>query len=132
MIVFGTGDFSRFPQYLHKGDVLVLNNTKVLPARAWGKKEDKSIEFLFLEEKSEETWEVLCRPAKKVMESDIIIFSPSLQGQVVGVLPEGRRLLRFFPGKVIPELNKIGYAPLPPYIKRKPLQTELKAMDRER
>jgi len=68
--------FEEFADYLNKGDVLVLNNTKVIPARAWGKKEGKEIEFLFLKESQEGLWEVLCRPAKKASLGDVISFSP--------------------------------------------------------
>jgi S-adenosylmethionine:tRNA ribosyltransferase-isomerase len=124
--------FSEFPKSLQPGDVLVLNDTRVYPARVWGRKDEIKIEFLFLKEQEQRTWEVLCRPAKKVRLGDSIHFSPSLEGQVIGVGEEGKRLLLFASRQVLPELKKIGYAPLPPYIKRSPSQTGLRDMDRER
>jgi len=124
--------FEEFPDYLNKGDVLVLNNTKVIPARTWGKKEGKEIEFLFLKESQEGLWEVLCRPAKKARLGDVISFSPGFEGKIVKVEPEGKRVIRFSSGDVLSRLKKIGFAPLPPYIKRKKKNVELKAQDLER
>ena len=121
--------FREFPNYLHKQDTLVLNNSRVFPARTWGKKGNITIEFLFLQETEEKTWEVICRPAKKVRMSDEILFSPNLNGCVVGVGIEGKRQLRFSEGNVLQELNTIGYAPLPPYIKRKQNQLDMKNID---
>jgi S-adenosylmethionine:tRNA ribosyltransferase-isomerase len=124
--------FEEFPDYLNKGDVLVLNNTKVIPARAWGKKEGKEIEFLFLKESQEGSWEVLCRPAKKAKLGDVISFSPGFEGKIAKVEPEGKRVIRFSSGNVLSSLKKIGFAPLPPYIKRKKKNVELRAQDLER
>ena len=121
--------FRELPSYLSNQDTLVLNNTSVLPARTWGEKGSATIEFLFLRKIGEKTWEVLCRPAKKIRIGDEIIFSPDLKGQVTGVGTEGRRNLRFSSANVIEELNKIGYAPLPPYIKRNQKQMEMKNID---
>jgi len=124
--------FRELPTYLSNQDTLVLNNTRVIPARTWGEKGSTAIEFLFLREIENKTWEVLCRPAKKVRMKDEIIFSPDLKGQVTGVGTEGRRHLRFSSSNVLEELNKIGYAPLPPYIKRNQKQTELRNIDLKR
>ncbi|NQT80293.1 MAG: tRNA preQ1(34) S-adenosylmethionine ribosyltransferase-isomerase QueA [Candidatus Aminicenantes bacterium] len=124
--------FKEFPDYLNKGDVLVLNNTKVLPARAWGKTEKREIEFLFLKEYKKGLWEILCRPAKKVKSGDIISFSPELKGEIVKVEPEGRRKIQFSTEDILSNLKKIGFAPLPPYIKRKKKNSELRALDLER
>jgi S-adenosylmethionine:tRNA ribosyltransferase-isomerase len=124
--------FEEFPDYLNKGDVLILNNTKVIPARAWGKKEGKEIEFLFLKESQEGSWEVLCRPAKKVKLGDVISFSPGFEGKIAKVEPEGKRVIRFSSGNVLSRLKKIGFAPLPPYIKRKKKSVELREQDLER
>jgi len=132
-----TGDithssFREFPNYLHKQDTLVLNNTRVSPARTWGRKDSTTIEFLFLQETEEKTWEVICRPAKKVRMGDEILFSPDLIGRVVGVGTEGKRQLRFSAGNVLQALKTIGYAPLPPYIKRKQNQLDMKNFDLDR
>jgi S-adenosylmethionine:tRNA ribosyltransferase-isomerase len=124
--------FQNFPDYLIKGDVLVLNNSKVIPARVWGTKKKSEIEFLFLKEIQKGTWEVLCRPAKKVKTGDYIHFSPRFQGKVIRGESEGRRHIRFDREDVISELKSIGYAPLPPYIKRDRAQTDIRSIDLDR
>jgi S-adenosylmethionine:tRNA ribosyltransferase-isomerase len=124
--------FQNFPDYLKKGDVLVLNNSKVIPAKVWGQRKDADIEFLFLKEIEKGTWEVLCRPAKKVKVGDIIRFSTRFQGQVIKEGTEGRRHIRFDTEDVTPELQCIGYAPLPPYIKRKKSQKDIRSLDLDR
>ena len=124
--------FRHYPDYLKKVDVLVLNNSKVIPARVWGTKNDSEIEFLFLRELQKDTWEVLCRPAKKVKPGDIIYFSPTFRGKVIREAPDGRRHIRFATEDIIAELRTIGYAPLPPYIKRKRSQIDIRSTDLER
>jgi len=124
--------FKDLPGYLGAEDVLVLNNTKVIPAKAWGKKDARDVEFLFLKERQKGTWEVLCRPAKRVRPGDTIVFSPGFQAQVVGIEARGKRLLDFSSGDVLAELHKIGYAPLPPYIKRGITEASLRSFDLER
>jgi len=123
--------FKAFPEYLKREDVLVLNNTRVIPARVWGKKEGRVIEFLFLRECQNNTWEVLCRPAKNVRPGDSICFSNDFKGNVVDSGPEGKRVLQFS-CDVFSELKKIGHAPLPPYIKRKKSQDTLNQLDLKR
>ena len=110
--------FEDLPRYLNKGDVLVLNNIKVIPARVWGKKEGKEVEFLFLKEFQESSWEVLCRQARKVKIGDVISFSEGLEGKVIKAESEGKRVIQFSSKDVLSRLKKIGFAPLPPYIKR--------------
>ena len=124
--------FQKFPDYLKEGDVLVLNNSKVIPARVWGSKKDTEIEFLFLKEIRKGVWEVLCRPAKKVKIGDSIHFSSRFQGEVIREEIEGRRHIRFATDDVLSELRAIGYAPLPPYIKREKSQTDIRSTDLER
>jgi len=124
--------FSEFPSYLQKDNVLVLNATKVIPARVYGKKEGKEIEFLFLKEKEKGLWEVLCRPAKRVQPGNVIFFAEGFEGQIVGAGPEGRRTIRFATEDILPKLKKFGFAPLPPYIKRQSENLELRSMDLER
>jgi S-adenosylmethionine:tRNA ribosyltransferase-isomerase len=121
--------FKEFPAYLQKGDVLVINTTRVIPARVYGRKQGKDIEFLFLEEAEKGIWEVICRPAKKVRLGDTVSFSEGLSGEVVGIASEGRRRLRFNSENVLAELKKIGYAPLPPYIKRMTKEESLRPID---
>jgi S-adenosylmethionine:tRNA ribosyltransferase-isomerase len=124
--------FKEFPNYLNQGDVLVLNIAKVIPARVWGKNKDREIEFLFLKEREKGVWEVLCRPASKVRRHDIISFSPGFEARVKGIEPEGKRLIQFSSVDVLSWLKKVGYAPLPPYIKRSKKNIESKAQDLER
>ena len=120
-------------KYFKKEDMLVLNSSKVIPAKIWGKKKDgRSIEFLFLEEKDKNIWEVLCRPAKRVKQGDEISFAKDTFGQVVGIEPEGKRVIRFQQGEVISLLKNGGFAPLPPYIKRKKKDAHIRSEDLER
>ncbi|MDR2828198.1 MAG: tRNA preQ1(34) S-adenosylmethionine ribosyltransferase-isomerase QueA [Acholeplasmatales bacterium] len=114
--------FSNIFSYLKSGDCLVLNDTKVFPARLYGKKESTlaKIEVLMLEEKSKDVYECLVKPAKRIKEKDIIIFSPLLIAECVGVLEEGIRLLLFkYNGILLEILESIGEVPLPPYIHKK-------------
>jgi S-adenosylmethionine:tRNA ribosyltransferase-isomerase len=124
--------FKDFPASLNEGDVLVLNNTRVIPARIWGKKEGKEIEFLFLKPHRENVWEVLCRPARRLNLNDVILFSDRHKGKVVKVEPEGKRVIEFSLRDVLSWLKKNGFAPLPPYIKRKKKDASLKAFDLKR
>jgi S-adenosylmethionine:tRNA ribosyltransferase-isomerase len=111
--------FKEFPDHLNKDDVLVLNDTKVIPAKAWGKRGDASVEFLFIKEKVPGFWDVLCKPAKRVRLGDKIIFPDGLEAKVVETGEEGRRTLAFAVPDVLGHLKTIGFAPLPPYIKRR-------------
>jgi S-adenosylmethionine:tRNA ribosyltransferase-isomerase len=107
-------------EYFQPDDVLVLNSSKVIPAKIWGKRKDgKSIQFLFLKETGKNIWEVLCRPAKHVNRGDEISFAMGIAGRVIGIEPEGKRVIGFQKGEGISLLKKTGFAPLPPYIKRK-------------
>jgi len=124
--------FFDLPDYLHKGDILVLNSTKVIPAKAWGKKDGLDIEFLFLKEREDGAWEVLCRPAKKIKKGDRIVFASGFEAYVANVEEAGKRVLRFFEGEVLARLKNIGFAPLPPYIKRPKRDTNLRPLDLER
>jgi len=124
--------FTEFPGCLRPGDVLVLNDTKVLPARAWGRAGDKDVEFLFVKEKAAGLWEVLCRPAKRVRTGGHVVFGPGFEGTITAEETEGLRVLRFEVPDVLDELNKVGFAPLPPYIKRRKDQEGLRLRDLER
>jgi len=126
------GQFKDLPDYLGSGDVLVLNETRVLPARTWGFRDGKEVEFLFLKEVEPDVWEVLCRPAKKVRAGDKIGFAPGFEAEVVAVIARGKRRLRFHGGPVRDHLHKAGFAPLPPYIRRGRTETALRDYDLER
>ena len=113
--------FSDILDYLNPGDCLVLNNTKVLPARLYGVKEDTGgkVELLLLTQKQGDEWEVLVKPAKKVKVGTKISFG---QGKLIAtctdVLEHGGRLVRFsYQGIFLEVLTELGEMPLPPYIK---------------
>ena len=112
------GRFREFADFMNSGDLLVLNDTKVIPARVWGKSGEAKIEFLFIKELGPGLWEVLCRPARRIRQGDSIFFAPGFEAHVEEVGEEGKRVLRFDNVDIRAELHIIGYAPLPPYIKR--------------
>ncbi|MCJ7680470.1 MAG: S-adenosylmethionine:tRNA ribosyltransferase-isomerase, partial [Candidatus Aminicenantes bacterium] len=124
--------FSCFPDFVRRNDLLVLNNSRVIPARLYGRRKDRNIEFLLVQKTGEHTWRVLCRPAKHVRKDDRIMFSDRLEAKVTAELSEGQRLLTFNRDNLDPELDRVGYAPLPPYIKRKKQTEELRRLDLER
>ena len=109
--------------YLDKDDVLVLNDTKVLPARIIGTKEDTGavIELLLLKNINDDLWECLVKPAKRVKIGTIVSFGDGvLKGECVGIFDEGIRHIRFsYKGIFYEILDKLGSMPLPPYIKEK-------------
>jgi len=111
--------FAALADYFRPGDCLVLNNTKVMPARLIGRKRTGAvIEMLLLKQAGECRWEALIRPAKRVSsETDIIFWDGKLTARVIGVHEDGKRLVEFN-RDVIPVLDEIGVMPLPPYIKR--------------
>ena len=110
--------FREFSGTMSAGDVLVLNDTRVLPARLWGTSGEAKIEFLFVRETGPGVWEVLCRPAKRVREGHTVRFPGGIEASVTGLAGEGRRILGFGKTDVRAFLHEAGYAPLPPYIKR--------------
>jgi len=119
------GRFKDFPGFMRPGDLLVLNDTKVVPAKAWGERigtgaggAAAKIEFLFVRELAAGLWEVMCRPARKLQKGDAVRFGAGLEARVEEIGEEGKRVLRFDRPDVRSALDLIGYAPLPPYIKR--------------
>ncbi len=109
--------------YLHPGDCLVINNTKVIPARLLGVKEDTgaAIEVLLLKRHDDKTWETLVKPGKKMKPGARVTFGDGLlTGEVIDVVEEGNRLIRFTYDGIWEELlDKLGQMPLPPYITHK-------------
>lgn len=106
--------------YLNPGDVLVMNDTRVIPARLFGHREDKeeSIEVFLLRNTEGKTWECLVRPGKKMKIGTKIIFSEDLSGQVKDIKEDGNRVIEFSYQGIFNEiLDKLGNVPLPPYIK---------------
>lgn len=115
--------FRNIADYLEPGDCLVLNNTKVLPARLLGVKEDTgaSVEVLLLKRHSEDVWETLVKPGKKLRPGAKVSFGDGrLKAEVLEVVEEGNRLVRFFYDGIFEEvLDSLGEMPLPPYITHK-------------
>jgi len=115
--------FHNIVSYLDKGDVLVLNDTKVLPARIIGIKEETNatIEILLLKNIENDNWECLVKPAKRVKEGTIISFGDGLlKAKCIKVLDEGiRHFTLIYDGILYEILDKLGSMPLPPYIREK-------------
>ncbi len=108
--------------FLKEGDCLVLNNTRVLPARIFGIRKDTGavVEFVLLKQKDTNIWECLAGPGKKAKTGYEFKYSDKLSGEVIEVLPDGNRIVKFNPdGEFFSVLSEIGQMPLPPYIKEK-------------
>ena len=112
--------FRDITEYLRAGDCLVLNNTKVIPARLFGVKEgtQAKIELLLLKRRENDVWETLVKPGKKAKPGTKIIFGEGLLcGEVIDVVEEGNRLIQFHYEGIFEEiLDRLGQMPLPPYI----------------
>ncbi|MCI9110803.1 MAG: tRNA preQ1(34) S-adenosylmethionine ribosyltransferase-isomerase QueA [Bacilli bacterium] len=112
--------FTDILDYINPGDTLVLNDTKVIPARIYGVKEETGavIELLMLNEKGNDVWECLTKPAKRVKEGTIISFGDGkLKAECVGVFEEGIRHFKLIYSGILYEiLDALGEMPLPPYI----------------
>lgn len=112
--------FKEVIDYLNPGDCLVVNNTKVIPARLFGSKEgtEAKIEILLLKRKENDVWETLVKPGKKAKPGTIISFGDGLlTGEVIDVVEEGNRLIKFTYDGIFEEiLDQLGQMPLPPYI----------------
>lgn len=114
--------FKDLPDYLKSGDCLVLNDTRVLPARLFGTRIDTGaiVEFVLLKQKELLTWEVLAGPGKKAKTGYKFKFSDELSCEVIDVLEDGNRIIKFScEGEFFSVLDKVGQMPLPPYIKAK-------------
>ena len=115
--------FKDIKDYLKKGDILVLNDTKVLPARLFGVKKDTNahVEILLLKNIEKDSWECLVKPAKRVKEGTILTFGEGLlTATCTSIKEEGIRILNFsYTGIFYEILDKLGTMPLPPYIKEK-------------
>jgi S-adenosylmethionine:tRNA ribosyltransferase-isomerase len=110
--------FAHFASRLGEGDVLVLNDTRVIPARLFARPKGgmkNPIEFLLTRERDPVTWETWCRPAKRVKPGDVVTFSDSLAAEVLEK-EEGTVVIRF--SGDMHEIERIGVPPLPPYIER--------------
>jgi S-adenosylmethionine:tRNA ribosyltransferase-isomerase len=118
--------FLNFPKYLHPGDCLVLNNTRVFPARLHGRRNTSTgaeVEVFLTRalDKEETTWKVLVKPGKRVRVGDTILFTENLKAEVLAHSDYGERTVRFEANRPLTELlEQLGQTPLPPYIHRTP------------
>lgn len=116
-------DFKHITKYLRPGDCLVINDTKVIPARLYGEKEGTGavIEILLLKRRENDIWECLVKPGKKARPGAVIIFGKGiLRGEILDVVEEGNRLIQFQYEGIFEEiLDQLGEMPLPPYITHK-------------
>lgn len=115
--------FEDILEYINKGDTLVLNDTRVIPARIFGHRENKEeiIEILLTKQLENNKWETLIKPGRKAKIGTIIIFDDKLlKAEVIDILPEGERIIQFIYNGIFNEiLDKLGTMPLPPYITEK-------------
>lgn len=115
-------------EFLNEGDCLVLNDTRVIPARLYGEREDtgSAVEFLLLEQKGENTWEVILKPGKKCKPGHIISFGGGkLKAEILEIKDGGNRLVKFIYEGIFNEvLSELGEMPLPPYIHEKLLDRD--------
>lgn len=122
-----TGDivhdhFYNVADYLKSGDLLVMNDSKVFPARIYGQKRDTGVpvEFLLLKRLSLTDWETLVRPGRRLKPGVVVDFPEGLSAEVLETINDGNRLVRFsFEGDFFDILDRIGQMPLPPYITEK-------------
>jgi len=115
--------FYNLCEHLREGDLLVMNDSRVIPARLYGEKIDNGtfIEFLLLEQKGDKLWEIICRPGKKAKVGTKFSFGGGrLIAEVVEVKDDGNRVVRFeCEGNFFTALDDVGQMPLPPYITAK-------------
>ena len=113
--------FKDIKSFLRKGDVLVINNTRVLPARIQASKETgANIEILLLKRYNMTDWEVVMKPAKRVKVGQVLTISPELKCELIDILEDGNRVIRFiFDGVFEDILSRVGEMPLPHYIHEK-------------
>lgn len=114
--------FYNLCNYLKKGDLLVMNDSKVFPARIYGIKRETGVhaEFLLLKQLSALTWEAIVRPGRRLKKGAVVDFSEELSAKIIDVKEDGNRIAEFScTGNFFEILEKIGQMPLPPYIKEK-------------
>lgn len=114
--------FYNLADYLKEGDLLVMNDSKVFPARIYGTKRQTQVpcEFLLLKQHSFNTWEVLVHPGRRLKKGAVVDFSDELSAEVLETVDDGNRIVRFdFDGVFFDILDRIGQMPLPPYITEK-------------
>jgi S-adenosylmethionine:tRNA ribosyltransferase-isomerase len=117
---YSDSEFRTFPDLLRKGDVLVVNNTKVFPARLIGRLETgAAIELFLMEENGDNIWTALARPGRRLKSGKIVLFGNELSAEIVEKLGDGRVSVRLSaPGNISEAIEMVGSIPLPPYISR--------------
>src|SRR6266550_3186900 len=117
--------FNLFPEYLSANDALVLNNTRVFPARLTGERAPSggAVELLLIREIETNAWEALARPARRLRKGSRLVFGGSrLKAEVIDLLDNGMRVVRFETTEALDRIiDNLGETPLPPYIKRGPV-----------
>lgn len=114
--------FFELPELLGKGDLLVMNDSKVFPARLYGVKRTTGVqcEILLLNRRSEDTWEALVRPGRRLKKGTMVDFTEELSAEILETVEGGNRIVKFhFEGVFFEILERIGQMPLPPYITEK-------------
>ena len=114
--------FEDIVDYINPGDTLVLNDTKVIPARLFGHRvgKEEKIEILLLKQLEDDKWQTLVKPGKKCKIGDIIEFDETLKLKIVDILEDGQRVVKFMYEGIFNEiLDRLGTMPLPPYITEK-------------
>ncbi len=128
LLVFNKGEktiehkkFKNIKDYLRKGDLVVVNNTRVLPARLMAHKDNGvTIEVMLLKRRDLDTWEVLMKPAKRVKIGMQLTINEELKCELVDILEDGNRIVKFIYNGVFEDiLDRVGSMPLPPYIHEK-------------
>lgn len=110
--------FYNLTEYLRPGDALIINETRVIPARLFGRRETGGvIELLLLNRRDKDVWETLARPGRRIKIGDKLYFSDNLSAEVLEILEDGGRIVRFCYEGIFEEiLDELGQMPLPPYI----------------
>ncbi len=120
--------FRQLPLYLERGDLLVMNDTRVFPARLLGRQDRKggSVELLLLRPLEDGKWEALCKPGKRAKPGEVLVFGDAeLRAEVLTVTPTGERIVSLHSEKPLETiLSSIGQVPLPPYIKKELYEPE--------
>ncbi len=114
--------FYELPELLRKGDLLVMNDSKVFPARLYGIKRTTGVhcEVMLLNRRAEDTWEALVRPGRRLKKGTVVDFSEELSAEILETVEGGNRIVKFhFEGVFFEILERIGQMPLPPYITEK-------------
>lgn len=120
---------AELPDVLAPGDLLVFNQSKVIPARLYGKRGQAFVEVLLHKHMGQGRWECFAKPAKKLKPGDIVQFAEDFTAEVIGKTPEGLVELQFDASRLASQLQRYGQMPLPPYI---PRHSKPDATDKER